>query len=52
MTNTYWKLIFGAVAAVAAYLLVQQDVILEPAIKAALGAVTVALAVLNPNRAT
>lgn len=51
MTDTQWKTIFGAVAAVCAFLLAQQDVTLLPVTKVALGAIIVALSVINPNRA-
>ncbi|HSW43831.1 MAG TPA: hypothetical protein VLM76_15140 [Patescibacteria group bacterium] len=49
ITETRVKLVLGAIAAVAAFLLVQTDVALEPAVRVALGAVIVALAVLNPE---
>ena len=49
ITETRVKLVLGAIAAVAAYLLVQTDVALEPVLRVALGAVIVALAVLNPE---
>ncbi|HSW42948.1 MAG TPA: hypothetical protein VLM76_10605 [Patescibacteria group bacterium] len=49
ITETRVKVVLGAIAAVAAYLLVQTDVALEPVLRVALGAVIVALAVLNPE---
>lgn len=49
ITENQIKLIMGAVAAVAAFLLAQPDVALEPWARVALGAVIVALAVLNPQ---
>jgi hypothetical protein len=42
------KVLLGAIAAVCSFLLVQPDLILEPGIKVLLGAVIVALAVINP----
>ena len=51
MTNTAWRTLFGAAAAVVAFLLVQTDVTLEPIVRVTLGAIAVALAVINPNRA-
>ena len=48
ITETQVKLIFAAVAAVCSFLLVQPDLALEPWVKVALGAVIVALSVLNP----
>lgn len=50
MTNAQWKMLFGAAAAVVAFLLVQTDVALDPVARVALGCVAVALAVVNPNR--
>jgi hypothetical protein len=50
VTDNTWKVIFGAAAAVVAFLLVQQDVPLEPIVRVTLGAIAVALAVINPNR--
>lgn len=52
ITDNQWKTIFGAIAAVVVFLLAQEDVPLEPIIKVILGAVAVALAVINPNRST
>ena len=49
ITETRVKVVLGAIAAVAAFLLVQPDVALEPVLRVALGAVIVALAVLNPE---
>jgi hypothetical protein len=43
------KLIFGAVAAVCSFLLVQTDMALAPWANVVLGAIIVALAVLNPG---
>lgn len=51
-SNNTWRLIFGATGAVAAFLLVQQDVALDPLARVLLGAITTVLAVLNPNRAS
>ncbi len=52
MTNFYWKTIFGAAAAVVAFLLVQDDLLFDPIARVVLGAIAVALAVLNPERAS
>jgi len=52
LTNTAWKLIFGTAAAVIVFLLAQQDVPLDPIVRVVLGAIAVALAVVNPNRDT
>ena len=52
MTNVQWKLLFGVVSVVCAFLLVQTDIPLDPIVKVVIGAVNVALAVLNPNRAS
>jgi hypothetical protein len=43
------RLVMGAVAAVCAFLLVQPDLVLEPAVKVLLGSIIVALAVINPQ---
>ena len=43
------KTIFGAIAAVCSFLLVQPDLVLEPWLKVVLGAIIVALAVINPS---
>lgn len=51
MTNTQWRVLFGAVGAVCAFLLAQTDLPLEPIARVALGAIVTALAVINPNRA-
>lgn len=51
MTNTAWRTLFGAAAAVVAFLLVQTDMPLDPFVKVTLGCIAVALAVVNPNRA-
>lgn len=50
MTDAQWKTLFAAVSAVCAFLLAQPDVAIPPIVKVALGAVIVALAVINPNR--
>jgi len=50
LTDTQWKTLLGAIAAVCAFLLAQQDVTIEPLGKVILGAIIVALAVVNPNR--
>lgn len=42
------KVIFGAIAAVCSFMLVQPDLLLEPWLKVLLGAIIVALAVINP----
>jgi hypothetical protein len=42
------KLVLAAIAAVCSYLLVQTDVVIEPWANVLLGAIIVALAVLNP----
>lgn len=53
MNETQWKTLFAVAAAVVAFLLAQPDLALEPVVKVALGAVAVALAVMNPSdRAT
>lgn len=52
MSDNMWRTIFGATAAVAGFLLTQNDVVIPPWAKVALGAVIVALAVVNPQRAT
>lgn len=44
-----WRTIFGVVAAIDAYLLIQTDVIFDPIAKVVLGAIAVGLAVLNPT---
>lgn len=51
MSNNAWRTVFGVAAAVVAYLLIQTDVPLDPIVKVVLGAMSVSLAVLNPNRA-
>ena len=50
MTDNRWRVLFGTAAAVVAFLLVQTDVPLDPIAKVTLGAIAVALAVINPNR--
>lgn len=53
LTNTQWRTIIGVAAAVVAFLLVQQDVVLSPVLKVALGAISVGLAVINvPDNGT
>jgi hypothetical protein len=47
MTNGRWRTLFGVLAAVVAYLLIQTDVPLEPWAKVVLGALSVALAVIK-----
>lgn len=42
-----WTTVFGIVAAVDAYLLIQSDIALDPVAKVVLGALAVALAVLK-----
>lgn len=49
MTETQWKTLFGAIAAVCSFLLVQTDVVVPPVAKVILGCVLVALAVVNPS---
>lgn len=43
------RLVLAAIAAVCSFLLVQTDVVVPPLFKVALGAVIVALAVINPT---
>ncbi len=50
MTANLWRLLFGAIGAVVAFLLVQQDVSLDPLVRVVLGSIAVALAVINPDR--
>ena len=52
MSDNLWKSLFGAVAAVCAFVLAQPDVTVAPLVKLALGAVIVALSVINPNRSS
>ena len=52
MSDNQWKIVFAAVAAVAAFVLSQSDVTVVPIVKVALGALIVALSVINPNRAS
>lgn len=52
MTDNVWQTLAGVAAAVAAFLLTQNDVTVEPIAKVVLGAILVALAVVNPKRAT
>ena len=49
ITETQIRLVFAAIAAVCAFLLLQPDVLLSPPIKVFIGAIIVALAVLNPQ---
>lgn len=51
MSNTAWRIVFGATSAVCAFLLAQTDLPLEPIARVTLGAIVTALAVINPNRA-
>lgn len=46
------RTVFAAISAVCAFLLAQPDVTLDPIVKVALGAVIVALSVINPNTVT
>jgi len=46
---TQIRIVFAAIAAVCAFLLVQTDVALDPIVKVIVGAVIVALAVINPQ---
>jgi hypothetical protein len=48
LTENQWKTLLGAVAAVCGFLLTQSDVTVPPLLKVTLGAVIVALAVINP----
>ena len=50
MTETQWKTLFGAVAAVCTFLLAQPDVTIPPIGKLVLGCILVALAVINPSQ--
>jgi len=53
LSNVQWRTLFGVAAAVVAYLLIQTDVPLGPIVKVALGATSVALAVIKaPDPAT
>ena len=52
MTDNMWRTLFGAIAGVASFALTQSDVVIPPLVKFALGAVLVALAVMNPQRAS
>ena len=52
MTDNVWKTIFGVTAAVASFLLTQGDLTVAPVAKVILGAILVALAVVNPSRAS
>ena len=47
MTNHRWRLIFGAGAALVAYLLIQTDVPLDPIAKVVLGGISVVLAFIK-----
>ena len=51
LTTNQIKTILGATGAVCAFLIAQPDVVLNPAVKVALGAVIVFLAVVNPQGA-
>ena len=50
MTEKQFQAVFGVAAAVCAFLLAQQDVPLDPIAKVVLGAIAVALAVVNPGK--
>lgn len=50
MSEKQWQTVLAVAAAVVAFLLTQPDIVLSPAAKVALGAVSVALAVLSPTR--
>lgn len=50
MTDNQWKTVFAVVAAVCSFVLAQPDVAVPPIAKVVLGAIIVALAVVNPNR--
>jgi len=50
MSENQWKTAFGAVAAVAAFVLSQSDVVVPAWAKLFLGGLIVALAVINPDR--
>lgn len=47
MTSNQWKLLLGGITAVVAFLLVQTDIALDPAVRVALGAAAVFLAVFK-----
>jgi uncharacterized membrane-anchored protein len=49
ITETQIRVVLAAIAAVCAFLLVQPDVVLPPWAKVIVGAVIVALAVINPQ---
>lgn len=50
MTENRWRTLFGVVAAVCAFLLIQSDVPLEGWTKVLVGAVSVAVAVIAPPK--
>jgi hypothetical protein len=47
LSNVQWRTVFGAAAAIVAYLLIQTDVPLDPVVKVVLGALSVALAFIK-----
>lgn len=49
ITEAQVRIALAAVAAVCAFLLVQPDVAIPPVLKVVLGAIIVALAVINPS---
>lgn len=52
MSDNQWRTLFIVVAAVASFLLTQSDVVIGPVVKVGLGALLVALAAINPARAS
>lgn len=50
MSTNAWRVLFGAIGAVVAFLLVQTDLPLDPIVRVTLGAISVVLAVINPDR--
>lgn len=52
LSETQVRLVLAAVAAVCSFLLVQTDVVVPPILKVVLGAIIVALAVINPTNVT
>jgi hypothetical protein len=51
LTTNQWRTAFGALAALASFLLVQTDIIVPPFAKVVLGGLLVVLAAVNPVRA-
>lgn len=49
LTDTQFRTLLAALAAVCSFVLAQPDVAVSPLVKVALGAVVVALAVINPS---